>query len=134
MEFDQKFDADYGAIQLLQEKLDTDYVGGKFIFGWDGCFHNRPTNVDFGIGIYDMNGEYRFIGQTIGGSFERELSKTTTTFEASATTRKFFRGYLLGFTVGGMYVSDLPTIVRTAPTSLATDDAVTLTGQLEILL
>jgi hypothetical protein len=136
MAFDQKFDADYGAIQLLREKLNTDFMGGKALFGWDGCLWARPTRVDLGIGIYDMDVDYRFIQQTITGSLDRELSKTAVTIEPSITTYKTIFGYRCGFTFGAMYLSDLPIIRHRAGAraTLDTDDAVTLNGLLEILL
>jgi hypothetical protein len=136
MALDQTFDADYGTTQLLREKLNTDFLGGKALLGWDGCFCNRLTKVDLAIGIYDMDTDYRLIEQTITGSLDQDLGKTVTTIEPTVTTYRNIHGYRFGFTLGAMYFSDLPRIIHNfgSPTTLGTDDAVMLTGMLEILL
>lgn len=114
MAFDQNFDVDYGADQLLVEDLDSDFLGGKAIFGWDGCFRSRPTILDLAIGIYDMDVDYRLLGQSMTGFATNELSKTAVTVEPSFTTHTMFRGYQLGWTMGAMYISDMSTIVHAA--------------------
>ncbi|MDG2223798.1 MAG: hypothetical protein P8L85_20635 [Rubripirellula sp.] len=136
MAFDQKFDADYGATQVLREKLYTDYLGGKAVFGWDGCFKGRASNLDLMIGFFDMDADYRFIGQTVPGSDRQKFSKNATTVESYFTTRTFFRGYQIGWKVGAMYISDMPVIRHTAsqPASIETEDAVTFSGLIELLL
>ena len=136
MGFDQNFDVDYGADQLLIEDLDTDFLGGKAIFGWDGCLRSRPTNVDLAIGIYDMDVNYRFSGQTIGGSATQARNKTVYTIEPSFTTHTFFRSYQLNWTFGAIYISDMPVISHNAGrrATLDTDDAVTLNAMIEIML
>jgi hypothetical protein len=136
MAFDQKFDVDYGADQLLIEDLDTDFLGGKAIFGWDGRFCSRPTNVDLAIGMYEMDVNYRFFGQSISGFATKDQNKTAITIEPSITTHTFFRGYQLNWTFGVMYISDMPLITHKAGkrAEIETDDAVTLNGMFEILL
>lgn len=136
MAFDQKFDADYGDTQVLREKLYTDYRGGKAVFGWDGCFKGRASNLDLMIGLFDMDADYRFIGQTVPGSDRQKFSKTATTIESYFTTRTFFRGYQIGWKVGAMYISDMPVVRHNASqrASIETEDAVTLSGLIEILL
>ena len=136
MAFDQKFDVNYGPSDLLREKLNTDFRGGKGFVGWDGCLFDRATNLDFAVGIYDMDTDYKFFGQSIGGTLFQELSKTTTTFETTFTTRDTFRGHQLGLTFGVTYLSDLPTIQHNTGTAatLDTDSAVMLTILLELLL
>jgi hypothetical protein len=136
MAFDQNFDVDYGADQLLVEDLDTDFLGGKAIFGWDGCVRSQPSNLDLAIGIYDMDVDYRLLGQSISGFATNELTEYVVTVEPSFTTHTMFRGFRVSWTVGVMYISDMPTIVH-APGSdatLDTDDALTLNTMFEILL
>ncbi|MDF1844014.1 MAG: hypothetical protein P1U77_21460 [Rubripirellula sp.] len=136
MAFDQKFDADYDSIQVLREKLDTDYLGGKAVFGWDGCFKGRASNLDLMIGYFDMDTDYRFIGQAVSGSDRQKFSKNAATVETYFTTRTFFHGYQIGWKVGAMYISDMPVIRHTASqrASIDTEDAVTFSGLIEILL
>ena len=118
------------------EDLDTDFRGGKAIFGWDGLLNCRPTTVDLGIGFYDMDTKYRFKGQSVSGFAINELSKVAYTIEPSFTTFTMFKRYQLGWTFSAMFISDMPTIVHAAgaPASLDTDDAVTLNASLEIML
>lgn len=136
MAFDQKFDVDYGPQQLMQEKLDTDYVGGKIFCGWDGCLGGRASNLDLAIGYYNLDADYRFIEQTLTGGFDQEVSRMATTFETTFTTRKEICGYRCGLSLGALYISDMPTIKHNqgAPVSFGSDDAVTLTILLECLL
>lgn len=136
MAFDQEFDVDYGAEQLLVEDLDTDFRGGKAIFGWDGLFYCRPTTVDLGIGFYDMDAKYRPKGQSIPGFAMNELAKFAVTVEPSFTSFTTFRGYQVGWTVGAMFISDMPTIVHAVgtPATLDTDDALTLNTTFEFML
>jgi len=81
MAFDQDFDVDYGATNLLQEELNTDFRGGKAVFGWDGCFRGRPSNLDLLIGFYDMDADYRFNGQAVAGADAQEFSENSTTID-----------------------------------------------------
>lgn len=136
MAFDQDFDVNYGADQLMIEDLDTDFRGGKAIFGWDGLCHCRPTMIDLCIGFYDMDAKHRFKGQSVSGFATNELSKLSVTIEPSFTTFTMFRGYQVGWTVGAMFISDMPTIVHAAgvPASLDTDSAMTLNTTFEIML
>ena len=136
MRFDQRFDPDYGIDRLFREDLDADYLGGKVFVGWDGCFHGRPSAIDFAVGLFDMDGDYRFLGNNIAGSLEREISKTATTIEASFTTHTNIHGYQLSWTFGGMYITDMPTIQHNAGSAvtLDTDDAATLNAMIEWLL
>lgn len=136
MAFDQEFDIDYGATQLMGEELDTDFLGGKAVFGWDGCIFGRPSNLDLLIGYYDMDADYQFIGQTIAGSDAQAFSRNATTIESYFTTRATLRGCQVGMKIGGMYISDMP-VIRHTPSqraSIDSDDALTLTGMIEILL
>jgi hypothetical protein len=136
MAFDQQFDVDYGGVRQLREDLDSDYFGGKAFVGWDGCFRNRPTSLDLAIGIYDLEGDYQFSGQAIAGSLQNSLSKTTFTIETTLSRRSRFRGYHIGTTLSAMYISDMTTIQHNtlAPATLGTDDAVTLTALIELML
>lgn len=136
MVFDQNFDVDYGAEQLLVEDLDTDFLGGKAIFGWDGCLRGQPSNIDLAIGFYDMDVDYRLLGQSLSSFATNELTEYVVTVEPSFTTHTMFRGYRVSWTFGAMYISDVPTIVHPAgaPATLDTDDALTLNAMVEILL
>jgi hypothetical protein len=134
MVFDQQFDSDYGATQLMREDLETDYLGGKAFAGWEGCLRGHPTNLDFAIGFFDMDGDYRFSGRTISGSLQRTLNKTAISFETLLTTQRTYRGYNVGTTFGLMYLSEMAKIEHNTGTAatLGSDDAVTLTALLDI--
>lgn len=136
MTFDQQFDADYGATRLLREDLDSKYLGGKAFAGWDGCFRSRPTNLDVAIGIYDLDGDYRFTGGSISGTLQRTLNNTAVSFETLLTTHRTYRGYAIATTLGLMYLSEMATIQHNvgSPATLTSDDAVTLTALLDIRL
>ncbi len=136
MAFDQDFDVNYSATDLFRENLKSDFQGGKLLFGWDGSWRCHPTNLDLGVGFYDMNADYNVIGQSIPGQFATGLNKTVTTIETSLTTRSQIRNVQVGLTFGVMYISDMPQINHNAGSaaSLGTDDAVTLSGMIDILL
>ena len=94
--------------------------------GWDGCLCDRFTTIDLAVGVYDMDAEYRI------GALSPELSEIATTVETVFTMRTIFRGYQIGITMGMMYISDMPTIQHSTST-LASDEAVTLNGMIELL-
>jgi hypothetical protein len=136
MEFDQKFDADYGTTDLLREKLDTTLLGGKAFVGWDGCIFHCPTNIDVLFGFYNMDADYRFGGQAIAGSLRDDLNRSITTIESTLTTYHDFRGYQFGFHFGFKYFTDMPSIEHKAgsPVTLDPEKAFTLRGMIQILL
>lgn len=136
MRLDQDFDVDYGAAQWLNEDLNSKFRGGKGFVGWDGIFAGRQSNIDLLFGFYDMDVDYQFNGQNVAGSLQQEFSKNVTTVETRFTTRQVIRDYLIGFTLGVTYFTDLPTIEHNegAPVTIGTDEAVLLTGMMEILL
>ncbi|MFK8112000.1 MAG: hypothetical protein AB8B91_07345 [Rubripirellula sp.] len=136
MRLDQNFDVDYGGTHWLNEDLDSKFRGGKGFVGWDGVFAGRQSNLDLLFGFYDMDVDYTFNGESIAGSLNQEFSKTIGTIETRFTTRTAIRSYLVGWTIGATYFTDLPTIEHNvlSPVSIGTDDAVTLTGMVEILL
>jgi hypothetical protein len=136
MEFDQKFDADYGTTDLLREKLNTTLLGGKGFVGWDGRIFNCPTNIDLLFGVYNMDADYRFGGQAIAGSLRDDLRKTTATMESTFTTYHDFRRYQFGFHFGFKYFMDMPSIKRAAgsPATPDPEKAFTLRGMIQILL
>ena len=133
MALDQEFDVTYGGRYLFREDLDSDFIGGKALFGWDGCWRGRPSYLDLAIGFYDMDTDYRLRGNTMPVSFDGKSSKEMGTVETSFTTRNQFRGHQIGWTLGVKYFTDLPVILHDAG-RIGDDDAVMLTGLLEILL
>lgn len=136
MMFDQQFDSDDGATRLMREDLESEYLGGKALFGWDGCLRGKPTNIDFNIGIWDLNGNYRFTGGSVPGSLLAELNKTAVSIEPSWTTHRSFKGYAISSTFGLMYLSDMAQIQHNIgnPASVGSDSAVTLTALIDIRL
>ncbi len=136
MAFDQNFDADYGAVQLMREDLNSDFLGGKAVLGWDGCVRGRPSNLDVMIGYYNLDADYRFIGQAVAGADTQSFSRHSTTIETYFTTRTNVRGFQVGWKIGLMYLSDMP-VIRHTPAqraALETDEALTVSGMIELLL
>jgi hypothetical protein len=136
MQLGQDFDVDYGAVQWFNEDLDSTFRGGKGFVGWDGIFAGRQTNLDLLFGFYDMDVDYIFRGETISGCLRKEFSKDVGTVQTNFTTRALVRDYLVAFTFGAMYFTDLPTIEHneSSQVTIGTDEAVTLTGMIQILL
>ena len=134
--FDQTFNSTVGAADLLREKLDSDFRGGKGFVGWDGCFCGHPTNIDLLFGFYDMDATYGSEAGTLGPEADQKMTKNVTTIETNFTTRRDFREIQVGTTFGITYFTDLPMIERNAnqPVSIGTEDAVTLKFLFEILL
>ncbi|TWT82562.1 hypothetical protein CA13_40250 [Planctomycetes bacterium CA13] len=136
MAFDQDFDLADGSTALFQEKLDTDFQGAKIVSGWDGYLFGRASKLDFNVGFYDMNVDYLAVPGSVAASSASEMQQTTYTVETAFTTRSNIRGVDVGLTVGVTYFSDMPVIdhVAGSPASLSTDDAVTVSCMLELLL
>lgn len=134
--FDQTFNSTVDAADLLREKLDSDFRGGKAFVGWDGCFCGHATNIDLLFGFYDMNSTYESEAGILGPRAAEKMSKNVTTIETNFTSRRDFREIQVGTTIGVSYFTDLPMIERNSgqPVSIGTDDAVTLKFLFEILL
>lgn len=134
--FDQTFNSTVGGADLLRERLDSDFRGGKGFVGWDGCFCGHRTNIDLLFGFYDMNATYGSDAGLLGAAFEQKMTKNVSTIETNFTTRRDFREIQIGTTIGVTYFTDMPMIERNLaqPVSIGTDDAVTLKFLFEILL
>lgn len=134
--FDQTFNSTVDEADLLREKLDSDFRGGKGFVGWDGCLCGHATNIDLFFGFYDMNATYGSEAGLLGAAAEQKMTKNVSTIETNFTTRRDFRQIQVGTTIGVTYFTDLPMIERTVgqPVSIETDDAVTLRFLFEILL
>ncbi len=136
MAFDQQFDVDYSGSNLFREDLDSEFRGGKAVFGWEGYLYRHATNLDFAIGFYDLNSDYRVATPTTPRQTLAQWQENATTFETSLTTKTCIREVEVGLTLGLMYISDMPRINHRVgtPATIVSDDAVTLTGMIEVLL
>lgn len=136
MQFDQDFDVSHSATRLFDETLKSKFRGGKATFGWENICWDIPTDVDVAVGFFDLNADYGVVNRSAPGQSTANLQKVATTFESSVTVRKCFHEMQVGLTFGVMYISDMPRIRHDfgAPASLVFDDAVTLTGLIELLL
>lgn len=136
MAFDQTFDVDFASTRLLSEELNSDYIGGKALFGWDGCFCGRPTMLDVAVGFYQLRADYRFEGGAVPGSLATRMHRTPVTVEAIFSNYHNVGAYQLGFTFAATYLSEMPVIEHNdgAMVSLDTDDGAMLRMMLEILL
>jgi hypothetical protein len=136
MAFDQSFDAEYSQVRLLSEQLNSDFIGGKAVLGWDGCLLGRATSLDLGFGYYDLDVDYQFIGGAVAGNLNKELSDHSATIDVNWTTWAQLGKFYTGLTLGGMYFTDMPTIQHNngSQVSLGTDDAATLNVTVQILL
>jgi hypothetical protein len=137
MYFDQEFKVDRGTSRIVNEGLDHDYIGGKGFIGWDGCICGRRSKLDFAVGYFDLDVDYQFNGSaTVPGTFTNTLADTATTVEGDFTTYFDVKGYNCTFTVGALYISEFGQIVHDplVSASLRTDDAVLITGMVQISL
>ena len=136
MAFDQNFEAEYNQIRLLSEDLNSDFLGGKAVFGWDGFVLGRATTLDLGFGYYDLEADYQFEGGAVAGSLSKDLVDFAGTVDVKWTTWTQIGRFYTGLSIGGMYISDMPTIHHNAGSqvSLGTDDAATINATIEILL
>lgn len=136
MAFDQNFDAEYGQMRLLSEELNSDFLGGKALLGWDGYVFGRATNLDLGFGYYDLDADYQFDGGAVAGNLSKELADQSATIDFNWTTWTQLGRFYTGVTFGGMYITDMPTIQHNAGSqvTLGTDDAATLNATIQILL
>ena len=134
--FDQDFDAEYGQVRLLSEQLNSDFVGGKGVFGWDGFLFGRATNLDLGFGYYDLDVDYQFEGGAVAGNLSKELADQSGTIDFNWTTWTQLGKFYTGITFGGMYFTDMPVIRHNngSQVSLGTDDAATINASIQILL
>ena len=135
MAFDQDFDIKYNRVALFSETLDSDFLGGKAVVGWEGSVLGRATTLDLMFGYYDLDVTYEFVGGTVGGSLVEELADHSATIEAKWTTWVPINQWYVGFSLGAMYISDMPKIVHNsgAPVSLITESAGTVSAGIEVL-
>jgi hypothetical protein len=136
MEFDQDFDVEYGSLGLLSESLDSEYLGGKGVVGWDGRFWGSPSNLDIAVGFYQLRADYRYRGEQIPGSFATTMHKTPVTVETIFSSYRDIHRYRLGLTIAATYIAQMPVIEHEAnvPVSLGTDSGAMLRLMVEILL
>ena len=138
MAFDQEFKLDRDGSRFLSEDLDSDYVGGKAFLGWDGCLMGRRSKLDFAVGYFDLDVDYRYNGSAaLPGSLTDQLADYATTVETDFTTYFPMMGFDSSLTIGVMYISKMAQIVHDpapAVASLTTDDAVLISGMVQIAL
>jgi hypothetical protein len=136
MAFDQTFDVDYGSMRLLREELNSDYVGGKGVLGWDGLIYGRPSTLDVAVGFYQLTADYRFVGNAISGSYQDEFEKTPLTIETIFSRYHSLRGCQVGLTMAATYIAQMPSIHRELGQAVVidNDDAFLFRLMFEILL
>lgn len=133
---DQDFEANYGGLRLLSEQLDSDFLGGKALLGWEGFLMGRATNLDLGFGYYDLDAEYQFHGGAVAGDLTKELADQSATIDFQWTTWTQLGRFYTGLTVGGVYFTEMPTIIHNdgSQVTLGTDDAAIVNVMVQILL
>lgn len=136
MAFDQDFELNFDDTRLLTESLDSDFLGGKAVLGWDGYVLGRATTLDLWFGYFDLEADYNYTGGTTPGSLNKTLADHSATIEARWTTWSQWGDYYVGTTLGGMYLTDMPSIDHNtgSQVSLSTEDAATVSMMFEILL
>jgi hypothetical protein len=136
MAFDQTFDLDYGGSRLMSEQLNSDYIGGKGVFGWDGLVFGRPSTLDIAIGFYQLRADYRFEGGSISGFRSNRMYKKPVTVEAIFSRYHACRGFQVGVTAAATYLSEMPRIDHNqgSTVSLGSDDGFLFRLMFEILL
>ncbi|MDA8744429.1 hypothetical protein N9N28_07345 [Rubripirellula amarantea] len=136
MAFDQEFELNFNETRLMTETLDSDFLGGKVILGWDGYLLGKASTLDLWIGYFDVDADYNYTGGTAPGSLNKQLADQSATIETRWTTWHHWGDRLIGTTLGGMYITDMPTIVHNSGSqaTLSTDDAATVSLMFEILL
>jgi hypothetical protein len=125
--FDQEFETSYDRRALFQESLESDFLGGKALLGWDGWFLGRATNLDLAVGGFDVNADYDFKAREVAGNRKAHADDITATVEFWATRRAEINWGEIAISLGALYINDMPQIVH-APGSVATigsDDAMT---------
>lgn len=120
-------------LELLDESVDSFYLGGIGFVGWDGYLFGRASNLDLTFGYYNLDSEYEvdFLGDT--GSLERGDHAFKVALDG--TTRVRLGGRDIGLTLGATYISDI-TVVDRVPSSaatLGTEDGVLLNASVEWL-
>lgn len=128
--FDQDFDVEFNSARLFNERLESDFLGGKGFVGWDGFLFGRASSIDLGYGYFDVDARYEYDGAA--GDFSMEAGDQTGVVEFSATTRETFNIGLVGLTIGATYIEDMPQIIRDGgTTAIGNDSAATLTAMVE---
>ena len=129
---DQDFQATYNGADVYEEELNSDFLGGKGFVGWERMFGTRPISVDLWYGYFNVDAEYDFRGQSIGGISQREFSDHTSTAEIWVSTRQRMNNGTLGLAFGGTYITDMPSLIQDqGATMIGTDDAGTLNALIQ---
>lgn len=107
--------------------IDSDYRGAKVVGGWERAFGNRPLWIDLTLGFYDLNGSY--VGDN--GAVQADIDEFTTTWGLDVKSNVHCFGIPGRAVFGITYLEDITTWQNGA---IGTDDAVVLTGSLELLV
>lgn len=133
---DHELSAGFGYSQMNWEQedgqhfLDSDFHGAKIVGGWQTLFGRRPVWLDMSLGLYDMNGGY--LGEDgVGGDNVAETDEFATVFGFEWKTDVTCCGVPARTVFGLDYISDITTW---QDGHIGTDDAVVLTGALELRL
>ena len=108
-------------------EIDSDYRGAKVVGGWETAFGRKPLWVDLSLGLYDLDG--RYVGDS--GAIQAEISEFTTTWGLDVKSNVNCFGIPGRAVFGITYLEDITTWKDGA---IGTDDAVVLTGALELLV
>ncbi len=138
MAFDQDFELERTNAAFIDEQLNSDLLGGKALFGWDGCFRGRQTKIDLAFGYYSLDVDYDYVSYALAETFQSQLSSDAYTIEFDHSTWFCLRGFDTALNLGVMYISDLPQIIHTNTVgndaTIGLDDAVLITAGLELRL
>ena len=96
----------------------------------------NATTPDLGFGWYDLEADYQFDGGSVAGKLGKEMADNSATIDFKWTTWTQIRLFPTGLLLGGMYITDMPTIQHNAGSQVAigTGDVATMNAMVEILL
>ncbi len=113
MIFDQDYVASFDQEQFLHEALDSEFIGGKAVFGWDGFIHNCPSFLDFALGFYQLRADYSGVATQSGNRVETYRYTNPMTVDAAFTMYRNVRDIRLSTTIGITHLGEMPVISRT---------------------
>ena len=112
MVFDQDYEASFNNEQFLREELDSKFIGGKAVFGWDGFLHESPAFFDLALGFYQLRADYSGEMTRTGDRDESYRYTNPMTIDANFTLHHEVRKVRLSSTVGITHLGEMPLISR----------------------
>ncbi|QDV64959.1 MULTISPECIES: hypothetical protein [Crateriforma] len=115
------FDQDFAGTNL-----ENDYTGGKVVAGFESMFGHRPFWIDFGLGLYDLNGTF-----TPAAGPVETIDEFTTTYSVALRTEACFFGVAARPMMKFEFLSDMASYQNG---QLGTDDGFILSSAIEFRL